>query len=190
MTNPLTTLDELIWKQFEKVTVAANKRLGWDKYDLAQIADTVDGASLTGAGISYFAQGILEEEVGYVAGGILGIYVGWRCYRTSQRRNEKEYNDEINSLAQTGAARIPTMKPWRPLLLAGGGIAFGLGIGIAGFFAYYFPVLQSSLTPKTYLPMILSSITCTLLGISTLSGISANYFRSQRMTAPATKENT
>lgn len=31
MRNPLTSLDELVWKQFEKVTIAAEKRFGWDK---------------------------------------------------------------------------------------------------------------------------------------------------------------
>ncbi len=57
MTNPLTSLDELIWKQFEKVTVAAEKRFGWDKWDLAQITIGAAAVSYLGTGLSTFFTG-------------------------------------------------------------------------------------------------------------------------------------
>ena len=50
MRNPLTSLDELIWKQFEKITIAANKRLGWSKYDLANITQNISTVSYFGMG--------------------------------------------------------------------------------------------------------------------------------------------
>ncbi len=37
MANPLTSLDELIWKQFEKVTQYAHKNYGWDYRHISHV---------------------------------------------------------------------------------------------------------------------------------------------------------
>jgi|SRR3989338_9204905 len=67
MTNPLTSLDELIWKQFEKVTQYAHKEYGWDKYDLAHVIDSVSGVVAVGTGTYGLIVGTLEKNIPYLA---------------------------------------------------------------------------------------------------------------------------
>jgi len=57
MINPLTSLDELILKQYEKVTVKANKELGWSKYDLARLSTDYAATLYVGTGIYFFMGG-------------------------------------------------------------------------------------------------------------------------------------
>ncbi len=73
MTNPLTSLDELIWKQFEKVTQYAHKNYGWDKYDLAKATHL--SSSIAMAGMCTY--GSIYEAIShhYGASAFLGLFV-------------------------------------------------------------------------------------------------------------------
>ena len=50
-------MDELILKQYEKVTVKANKELGWSKYDLARLSTDYAATLYVGTGIYFFMGG-------------------------------------------------------------------------------------------------------------------------------------
>ncbi len=181
MTNPLTSLDELIWKQFEKITVAANKRLGWNKYDLAQIADTGNGISYAGIGVYGLIAGLSGERYQWM---LLSFAIclpfGVVYHKASQQKNKRKYDEEVNLLVRTGAARTPTMDPERPLQLAVGGFMFGLGISaLSGYYPTFFSAQGN------YLWGMLSA----LAGTGHLSMVSANYFRSQIMIPPSTKKS-
>jgi len=60
MKNPLTSLDELIWQQFEKVTQYAHKEYGWNKYDLSRWCDNAAALSLVGMGTYSALQGFID----------------------------------------------------------------------------------------------------------------------------------
>ena len=76
MTNPLTSLDELIWQQFEKVTVAANKRLGWNKYDLATASSGAASVSALGSGLYSGIYGFLKNQITMEAIGAALVIIG------------------------------------------------------------------------------------------------------------------
>ncbi len=121
--TPLTSLDELIWKQFEKVTQYAHKNYGWDKYDLTNVMETAASGLMMGYGTylvtaatmaNSFSRGIGYAFLG-TGTGLLGIIFG----SLSRRRNENGRTKELQKLLQTGAASKPHYNALRPLALFG-----------------------------------------------------------------------
>ncbi len=123
MKNPLTSLDELIWKQFEKVTQYAHKNYGWDKYDLTNVMETAASGLMIGYGTYVVTAATMansfSRSIGYAflgtGTGLLGIIFG----SLSRRRNENERAKELQKLLQTGAASKPHYTAIRPAALLG-----------------------------------------------------------------------
>lgn len=123
MTNPLTSLDELIWKQFEKVTQYAHKNYGWDKYDLTNIMETTTGGLMMGYGTylvtaatmtNSFSSGIGYSFLG-TGTGLFGILFA----SFSRRRNENERAKELQELMETSTVTKPHYTAIRPSVLLG-----------------------------------------------------------------------
>ncbi len=177
MTNPLTTLDEIIWKQFEKVTVAAEKNLGLNKWDLARISSSAGTIFFAGAGVTIAGSGIFMEDITYTLMGAvsglvaLGTYIPiYKNLRVSEQLEEEKLLNTSETLSEK-----PHFTPGRPL-------SYGLAavIGFMGSLPLYY---QSS--P----PQIIRNIYSTYgpfigLGLMLAAGAlvsleSSNYFKSQ-----------
>ncbi len=117
MTNPLITLDELIWKQFEKVTIAADKRLGWDKWDLARITYNLADAAYAGFGTYLAVAGIENSSPAlFFFGGSL-VIGSYYVHKLHQANNKRQKSLELQQLITTGAPAQPSFGPKRPLEL-------------------------------------------------------------------------
>ncbi len=143
MTNPLTTLDELIWKQFEKVTNAAYKRYGWDKYDLAVLASDVANFSfgLMGAYIGY--HGIREKFPANVIAGALLIPLGLFNHFYDRRRAERLRDKEFATVLKKGCSSEPQFSAERPVL--SGMAAYAFYSGVNGLYRGNYPLIGISL---------------------------------------------
>ena len=66
----LSQLDQLIWQQYEKVTHAAEKYVGWDKYNLMNLC--TKATAIGGLGASIYA-GILAQKENFSNFGALSL---------------------------------------------------------------------------------------------------------------------
>lgn len=126
--NPLTSLDEIIWQQYEKVNSFAHKKFGYSKYDLAKIAGNVGGGAFMGAGLYMAMQGYYEQEPVLTGLGILFSVFGGAaipCNNFIYKRREKM---ELNQIISTGVPNQPKFGPFRPLWLIGGAVCVGLAL--------------------------------------------------------------
>ena len=176
MINPLTSLDELIWQQFEKVTVAANKKLGWNKYDLANKTDIITSVALCGNGVYYLLNNIGSSfsSSGLGVGGIVLGYL-WHQYLSSHNNYREALETKL--LMETKAADSPEFTERRPIQLGAGLLMSSLGIYICKF----------GISPTNSEPLL--GLSMSLGGLAVITLTSANYFRSQIMTPPAAKKN-
>ena len=118
MKNPLTSLDELIWQQFEKITQKAHTELGWDKFDLATRTNLLAGMSMTAAGL--YSTFNLYYDNGNISPVGLGVTVmGLAYYRMCKRSDDTLRVLETYRVMNSGAARKPKFNPRRPLTLMG-----------------------------------------------------------------------
>lgn len=182
MTNPLTTLDELIWKQFEKVTVAAEKRWGWDKWDLDQGTKNIEMTLAIGAGVYFTGYGFEAKSI--FPHGILGIAaitlagLGFYAYNTiipQQRRK-----DEVKEFLLTGAVYQPQFSSRRPTVLGLAGTSFLCGTIIET----YYKTLVS--LPTDHLMAIASF----LIGAGLSTHVAGEYFESQLPRPPSTAKKS
>ena len=190
MTNPLTSLDELIWQQFEKVTVAANKKLGWSKYDLARIADSTAAMFLSGVGVYHTLRGVHDSSVNRPINLGLGILItslGYLIYNSNNQRNKRWEEQEIKEIIRTGAVKQPKMYMHRPVMLAWPGYFITRSLDHLMQRNSKIPEFSTSLSINQH--NTLAGLTLLALGLYFLSDWSANYFRSQFMTPPSAKKN-
>ncbi|MDO8656475.1 MAG: hypothetical protein Q7K45_04510 [Nanoarchaeota archaeon] len=177
MQNPLTSLDELIWKQFGKITNYANKTLGWTKYDCAYIAGTLENISLAGYGTYEVLLGFSKPALS----GLSNILLGTGCAifgGIHQKNAKKNYQikeeQEIRQLAFSAAASQPHFNATRPSIIALGWLTGALGM----------EYLTREKTNYTTL-VGLAGITASLM-IS--FSYAKHYFEDQIMTPPSTKK--
>ncbi len=131
MANPLTSLDELIWNQFEKVTQYAHKNYGWDKWDLAHLANWATGASFVGAGIYSFLA--LNHETSPVEQavdttfGILGLTIGMAAPYAFNKLNQYHREAELDQLIHSRSVKRPQFSWKRPLFMYFGILTMTIG---------------------------------------------------------------
>ncbi len=177
MTNPLTSLDELIWKQFEKVTVAANKKLGWNKYDLVTVTDNISNITLLGGGVYFGMYGAITKSSVLTTIGAVATVVAPIHYSFCKSKNQREEDKELEQIIKTGAVREPVYEPLRPLRLIGWSNLLPVGAATLFF----------SERPSQFTFLIGAS--CMLIGLTHIINVASDYFRSQIMTPPAAKKN-
>ncbi len=190
MTNPLTSLDELIWQQFEKVTVAANKRLGWNKYDLARIADSTAAMFFSGVGVYHTLRGVHDSSVTSsirLGGGILITSLGYLIYNSKKQKNKRWEEEEIKEIIETGAVKQPKMYMHRPVMLTWPG--YFIYRSIDHLTHRNSKISEGSFSLSTIQYNTLAGFTLLSMGLYFLSDLSADYFRSQLMTPPSTKKS-
>lgn len=177
MTNPLTSLDELIWKQFEKVTQYAHKNYGWDKYDCAQVTSTAAGGSMVGYGVYSVLAAVATDSFPYsivfvsvgVACGIMGtIFPSY-----AKKIHEEERRKELKKLLNKGAVEIPRYTARRPV-----GLLIALDLAAHG-------IPGKSASNNEGVALHLAVLTGAFY-ISSLIGTS--YFRDQIPMPPSTKK--
>ena len=175
MNNPLTSLDELIWQQFEKVTQYTHKEYGWDKYDCKQITDSLSGVAALGVGIYGYISGfILKEYLAFIPFGTLFSAAGISLPYLWKKENEISRTREINEIIQRGVARQPFYTWMRPLAIAAGVGAVSAGIN--------FLISDGIENHVKGLITIPGTAYCELL-------LASSYFSSQIMAPPCTKKS-
>jgi len=119
MRNPLLSLDEIISKQFKKVTDIAEKRFS-NKLDLASITDKLLYVSSIGTGTFGCIKGYYAESQAYILlGTITLLYGGCAFYNSTQPREKKtHHHDEKTNISG-----------FRPIIFG-----FFLGLSILSFF--------------------------------------------------------
>src|SRR3989338_11041410 len=175
MNNPLTSLDELIWKEFEKVTQYAHKNYGWDKYDCKQVTDSLSGVAALGVGIYGYISGFaLNEYVAFAPFGTIFSAGGISLPYLWKKENEISRTREINEIIQQGVARQPLYTWMRPLAIV---------IGIGTVFEGMHFLMSNDLERR-------------LAGLMILPGaayweflLASSYFYSQIMAPPSTKKH-
>ena len=190
MINPLISLDELIWQQFEKVTVAANKKLGWNKYDLARIADSTAAMFFSGVGVYYTLRGVHDSSIThpiYLAGGIFITSLGYFIYNSKNQRNKRAEEEEIKEIVRTGAAKEPEMSMYRPIMLLWPGYFITRSLDHLMQRNSKIPEFSTSLSINQH--NTLAGLLFLSMGLYFLGDWSADYFRSQIMTPPSIKKS-
>ncbi len=119
MKNPLRTLDELVLAQFEKLTQAAHRGLGWTKYDVRRCFDYATSVMGAGAGIyetlKSFAGDSFRPE--YLVLGVICLSVSGGYAMMAKKSNEKSEQRELDLYLKTGAVQLTDSKPLRPFML-------------------------------------------------------------------------
>ncbi len=178
MNNPLTSLDEIIWKQFEQVTQYAHRNYGWDKYDCKQITDSLSGVAVLGLGIYNILLGYnLDDrfiQSGYIASGVIYSAGGISLHYFSKKVNETCRKREVKKIIQNRATQQPSFTSARPF-----GIAMGMGLVFNGIDF-----------------LISNDFKTRLIGLIMLPGgaywefsMASSYFRSQLLTPPSIKRS-
>ncbi len=179
----LTSVDEKIWKQCEKVTNYTYKNIGYDQWDLAYITDTATIATEVGMGAYMAVEGLVNDKYslplrGYLVsmGGLIGV--GWPVTFLSFYMNNTTMvrERELNTLTQTGASPLPCYSSLRPLILGAAAILAGGGV-------YSFQ--QEGVTLFEHLFGSISAFNSILL----TSMVASNYFKSQLPRPPAPKKS-
>src|SRR3989344_1343933 len=116
MQNPLVTLDEIIWKQFEKVTIKANKSLGWNKYDLARITNTAANLAYTTYGVYELLYGLGNNSLLDMTVGGVVIPLGYILNKRNQKILNKDEEIEVRYIERNGAPMQPLYDPFRPTI--------------------------------------------------------------------------
>lgn len=181
MKNPLTSLDELIWKQCEKVTEYAYKNAGWDKWDLIRVTDTAAITAQVGMGIYTAMSGVVRNEFPVLRGYyvLMGGLIGGGGLATSyfyKVMNKQRQDQEFKILTETGASLRPSYGSMRPN-------ALGAASALAGYAAYN---LHQDAAPLD----VLWGLTMGCASILLISSVASNYFSSQSPPKPPTPKKS
>lgn len=177
MTNPLTTLDEIIWKQFEKVTITAEKKLGLNKWDLARISSSSGVIFFGAAGATIAGSGILREDITYTLLGAMSTLVALvsavPIYK-NLRKSERQEEEGLLSTSKTILEKTQ-FTPWRPL--SSGLAAF---VGFMGSLPLYYQSSPPQLIRDIYGTYGRFTGLGLMLAAGTLVSLdSGDYFKSQ-----------
>ncbi len=127
LTDLLTTVDEAIWRQFEKITLKAEKELGWSKYDLAHKANIVEGCAGLSCLTYITASGVMMNDFKYMLLGIgvapVAVYNHFQNRKIIEQREKSELYSSIG-----GVVEAPLFGPFRPIAGAMGTLAISQGI--------------------------------------------------------------
>jgi hypothetical protein len=184
MRNPLTSLDELIWRQYEKVTQKAAK-LGYSKYDLMYLCDVGAAVSFTGNGSYTMLEGILGGSALATAFGAACAIIGGLYYKASKITTAETEERDTRALVQYGAVPPPQFTGIRPLHL-------GMAVYLVGLGAYTL-IREDIPVPSTFQKLSPSDY-ATLKGLAELAlsafgagVVSASYFLDQTPLPPQKK---
>ena len=183
--DPLTTLDEIIWKQFEKVTVKANKELGWNKYDLARITDAVSAVAYTGLGFYIGSVGYLSDNPVVMAFGAIGVTASPFIYRSDIKKNNQKEEKEIAFLERNGAPKQPTFRPIRPICLGIGSYYFAWAAKIFYYGETEIPETVQNISQYEDMTTLMLGMG----GFCVTSNVISNYFKDQIMKPPTKKKS-
>ena len=170
----LTSLDELISNQFGKISQKAYEKLGWNKYDCSQFAQTIGDLSFGAMGIYQCLQSYLSHDIIIGGFGIGEIVMGYSLYNSSKPFHEAKEHAELELITRTGAGIPPEFGYWRPLTLINSLAMTGMGINM----------LTSDENKWKALGLVV--IAASFAFDFTMF---AEYFRNQPMTPPKTKKN-
>lgn len=118
MKNPLHSLDELVWKQFAKITEKAHQRYGRNGYDLAEAAFLGTSLSLAGTGCLSFQDYLHSGKPSEIVFGTANLLFAYLLHKATREKlsgaSKKDYGmslrGEYSFKYQPSAAR--------PILLA------------------------------------------------------------------------
>ncbi len=169
----LTSLDEIIWKQFEKVTNKAHQEVGWTKYDLARRALAVESASFVGYGVYGIIEGAYQPSVTTMVFGGLFTLLSLPFHRVGVSNLDSKEQKELDNLLSSQAAHCPSFGIRRPL----GFLVAGIGL--------YYGIEGENTTPYQ------SAADLSWLAISSvwITGTIKEYFVDQIMRPPGTKKS-
>ncbi len=192
--NPLETLDQIVWKQYEKVTNYCNDKVGWNKYDLAKLSNDTAGIFAVGTTVysainSYFGMNKFVDQPNFsnlwdviVSLACIPLYLSFAktSYKESQQYKEKE-EKEYQSLLETGAVKQPTISATRPAAL----FCFLYCISW-GIYQLHGSISNNSETPQN-LTKVAAALLTETVGFYGSFYTSKDYFEEQILTPPKTK---
>ncbi|GEM_PF-4568918 len=167
----LSQLDELIWKQFEKVTHYADKTVGWDKYDLARGSVNV---ALAGSLAFTIYNGINWAK--YEGSQVVAVGLGLLMMTTDFSNKKKvDYIQQYDTkLLKKGMMVSPNYTPRRPVTLLLASVLLGTA---------------STIVPNISLDQDVQKLYYLGIGaqyVSLLGTMSSSYFCSQLPKPPRT----
>lgn len=180
LTDELTAVDEYIWKQHEKVTVKANKELGWNKYDLARMTLSIAEVSTLGVGVYLGIGGMISDAPLAIALGSSLTVSSLFSYHLSKENLNQAEKVETEFLRSKAAPQQPQFSAFRPLKV-------GVGMYLltrASFIFYESTDFFSTNNENNSLGGIITSLLSSMI----LSNVASSYFRDQIMTPPTKKK--
>ncbi len=172
MKNPLTTLDELLYRQFEGITEFTNRKLRLDSQDLTSITNKVLSLSSIGIGIFASMRGyVANQAYDIFLGGIISAFGGYLTYKSMQEpaKIRPEYHSENQGFSN-----------FRPIILGASILLFFTGMG---YFIYGVPKVPecfSKISPEKYSKG--TGLMHLFTSIFAFSFASYNYFKDQKPT--------
>ncbi len=186
MKNPLRTLDELVLTQFEKLTQAAHRGLGWTKYEVGTFFDNAGCVMGTGAGIyetlkSFAGNSFRPEDLVL---GVLCLSASGLYAMKAKKHNEKSEQQELDLYLKTGAVQLTfsDSKPLRPVLLTMGGSLMTLA-------AYYLGVREVEIAPSQYQMKTLTALYLFTLGAANVLLQTSDYIGDTTFIPPGAKKS-
>lgn len=122
MKNPLTTLDELLYRQFEGITKATHEMFGWTKNSLANLTDIIASVSITGAGTLLASEGFATKKLYTLYSGCFFAFYGLINY-LSVKNSEEEKTKKVDSSKYAEQIKF---KPYRPMVVLMSNLVAGL----------------------------------------------------------------
>ena len=183
--NALRSLDELIWKQFEKITQKAYKELGWNKYDLANLSDLISCTGFMMEGGFFPLNDLITKNFSGLFQDIVVFGVGYHLLSTSLEDNRGKEREELKKLSYDRTLPKPKLHWWRPpaLLLSSLPAYLVTKWQIIGY--PVFPELTAS-GSQNYTTNFTFAVICASTYFT--GSLIASYFRDQNMTSPTTKK--
>lgn len=186
LAEKLTELDEKILHGYEKVTNYCDKEYGWNKYDLARKANTLNYAASLSVGAGWTLEGVLGDDLTTTVFATLTSLVILGAYSVSKKILEEKEKTEIGLLAQSGAVNKPNFRPARPVISLGS-LSFLGALTYSKFTGGSTVPRGNSLSPEAY--GRLESFFWAMLTLSYAFAISRSYFEDQIMTPPKKKKS-
>lgn len=129
MKNPLKSLDDLVLKGHQKVADAAYKKLGWSKWDLADVANKAAFVGYEGvftyAGIQASLQGNGTAMGIYAFQVILGGFLYWSQRDSNRRQEDREKNFLMKeNVVHPKGLYSRYLRPYLTPLVAGVAVAY------------------------------------------------------------------
>lgn len=174
----LETLDEKILRMHDRVSTAAFKKVGANKYDIANIADTVASVSMCSVGVFGMITSAADSLYSQMSLCTFLSVISVATHSNNRKRNRLLEDKETARILRDEIPYAPTAKPYRPL---------------AYLLPFYFTRLSTDILARGQVSVketshsnsqAMTAIIYGALGLAIFADISASYFKDCTMYPP------